>query len=125
MKTSIETINGELCTVILYGVGSSINFLGCRYIDVNGVKEFFKEAECLTHIATALPALHERPNYFSYRHILLWHYYAAKGLFIKGDVFIDKDTVSRNHSIFEYPLDRITHAEDVDGNRVEVAIKGE
>lgn len=75
MKTTIENINGKQYTMIHHTRHSA---LGRRFAPLNnGVLEFFKDADCTQHVATALPPL---PRHPTKENVALLHLYAAHGV---------------------------------------------
>lgn len=137
MKTSIETINGELYTVIWpdklwdkrdsfwadSGLGYNLYYKNQR-IDSPIID--------IELIATALPALPNRPKP---EDAALLYRYASEGVFARGATksWVDGERGgywTRDNDSWLLGVDaayiyEITHAVDADGNRVEVAIEGE
>jgi hypothetical protein len=63
MTITTEKINGVPHTVVWHVDYPPSGTLGRRYTDmVSGVKEFFEDANCLRHIATALPPIPRFPQ---------------------------------------------------------------
>lgn len=133
MKTSIETINGELCTVVWRINEPDVSgfmqwatsqdqaqhwgkdqFTGCRY--------FFMEELALI----ALPALPKHPKP---EHAWLLYRYMAEGLTPHSTPAWkhgwDLDGVALIQALSCRALQVITHCEDIDGHRVDVAIEGD
>lgn len=134
MKTSIETINGKLCTIVWHGYNPIKNTIGRRFATLHGgTFAVFKDADCLDHIATAIPALPRNPKP---KDAPLLYRYASEGLMVwwtDNDEekprtcawVINMHLVNYNQLVEHTNLTRrmeITHAVDSEGNKVEVAI---
>lgn len=139
MKVSVEEINGRQVTVIWHEE-SQHTTLGRRFVTLDsGVLEVFKDANCLEHIATALPPLPRKPTKGD---AALLHLYAANNLMpvmtydngnttgaLKSEatfmseewhqILSDSDDFKQEHGY----VDEITHALLPDGTRCEIAIK--
>lgn len=123
MKTSIETINGKLCTVIWHDYIPNKSTLGRRFAELYGdVRVFFMDADCLRQIATALPALPRHPKPEDAK--LLWRY-MAEGMYIRGRGIIKVEVGSDFQwlgGLHGMPAE-ITYVVDAEtGESVEVAI---
>lgn len=123
---TIESINGKLYTVVWYVTPLTCGTLGKRFSLLNdGCLAVFGEAECMSHIATALPAL---PRYPKPEDARLLHQYAAYGLKVcneRGNGFVGYSSSGYVSDGGYYCFDNspITHA-TFNGERVEVAIEG-
>lgn len=148
MKTSMETINGKLFTIVWHGDNSGKSTLGRRIVALSGgVFAVFKDADCLDHIATALPALPRHPKPEDAK---LLYRYMSEGIAIHGAVIDGSEAFVGLTEINDYPVmtftngrawwfvnkkdsldvsfspKEITHATDMEtGERAGVAIDGE
>ncbi len=122
MKTSIETINGKLYTVIWHVQASSESILGRRFVTLhNGSLGIFAEADCLNLMATALPALKRIPTQ---EDIKLYLRYESEGLEIyMKDAILGECRWLNYQEVLINKDSSILYAEDNKGNRVEIAIK--
>lgn len=164
MKTSIETINGELCTVVKrpfdadavrkslamgvpvlvedkhetrgtlvreirrqsMGNGSWVIYYDCA-CNVDGHMTIVEvRAAAMMYALTILPALSKHPKT---EDAALPYRYASEGIFLVG-TYGDEDyeTCGFRQFLEMYhsgKLKAVVGAVDADGNRVEVAIKGE
>jgi hypothetical protein len=127
MKTSVETINGKAYTIIWYGNNPIKNTLGRRFAKLSGgVFAIFRDADCLDHIATALPALRRYPKPEDAK----WLYqYMAEGIevFVRVQGFISITSMTDSEGMLsalgcEACEREITHA-TYNGKRVEIAIE--
>jgi hypothetical protein len=133
-RTTTENINGELMTVVWHSPTIK-SVIGRRFVRLeSGVKEFFAGADCLHHIATALPALSRNPKPEDAAEMealtRLFSEYRAKGLMPQASI----NTIGRDGGFFmrispfrmlnETCDAEITHAINTKtGERVEIAIK--
>lgn len=131
MKTSIETINDEPCTVIWHNDEFRPDWPNHdEFITLTMRCGYEIYYQIIGDVATALPALPKHPKPDSETPPLLLPYrYASEGIFIVG-IYGDEDyeTCGFRQFLEMYhngKLKAIVGAVDADGNRVEVAIKEE
>lgn len=127
---SVETINGKPMTVVKHDIDYAT--LGRRFVRLsNGVIAIFKDADCLHHIATALPPL---PRHPTEKDASLLYLYASHGLYVQGTeqitkkVSVTSDLLSLGVRLSSPILwgangFEVAWVEDQEGNRVDVAIK--
>jgi len=138
MLVTVETVNGAPHTVIWNNRpkdwidGGMPQCLVRRFPTEHGYTLYNEDYR---RIGTALKAVHKKPNIK--RDERLWYAYAAMGLYVKGKLFQEADSINyegelitfvekvhENCCVLNDPVDEITHA-NYNGERVEIAIKGE
>lgn len=119
MKTSIETINGNLYTVVWHEPMDDRKGIWVRTANEDILHAAVYEGAYI--IATALPALARKPKPEDAR---LLHLYAGHGIEVHGKI-ASLNNFNGNGATFPCRLSVITHALDEDGNTIEIAIGGD